>query len=112
MSESTIIEELADDLEMQRHETNNLRRAYAAAVADLRDMECRMDSANRRIRQTKEESRETRDTYLDLKQRHEVLKIEHSDLEEEMTALSRDYVSLKNDYSELEDRLAKRRRRD
>jgi chromosome segregation ATPase len=112
MSSSTIIEELADDLEMQKHETENLRRAYADAVSDLRDMECRLDSANRRIRQAKEESRETRDSYLDLKERHEALKTEHADLEEEMADLSRDYRALRADYFDMEDRLAKRRRRD
>jgi chromosome segregation ATPase len=112
MSSTTIIEELADDLEMQKHETDNLRRAYVDAVADLRDMECRLDSANRRIRQAKEESRETRDTYLDLKERHDALKMEHSDLEEEMAALSRDYRTLRADYFDMEDRLSKRRRRE
>jgi chromosome segregation ATPase len=111
-SSTTIIEELADDLEMQKHETENLRRAYADAVSEIRDMECRLDSANRRIRQVKEESRQTRDSYLDLKERHEVLKTAHEDLEEEMAALSRDYRTLRADYFDMEDRLAKRRRRE
>jgi chromosome segregation ATPase len=112
MSSSTIIEELADDLEMQRRETDNLRRAYVDVVAELRDMECRLDTAYRKVRQAKEESRETRDTYLDLKEQNDALKIDHSDLEKEMAALSRDYKSLRDGYFELEGRLAKRRRRD
>lgn len=109
MSSSTFIEELADDLEMQRHETDNIRRAYAEVVADLREMECRADTALRMLRQAKEHVRDTRDTYLDLKRRHDDLKRDYDDLQEEMTALSRDYKSIRDEYFELE-RASKRRR--
>lgn len=107
-SSSTIIEELADDLEMQRRETDNLRRAYADVVADLRDMECKVDTALRKLRQARERARDTRDTYLDLKGQHDGLKRDYEDLREEMMALSRDYRSLRDDYFELE-RASKRR---
>lgn len=108
-SSSTIIEELADDLEMQRHETDNLRRAYLEVLDDLREMECRADTATRKLRQEKERARETRDTYLDLKSQHDRLKRDYKDLQEEMTALGRDYKSIRDDYFELE-RASKRRR--